>query len=81
MLKVDDVLEILSVPLLGVIPESPAVLQASNVGTPVTFNEKSAAGQAYMDAVSRFLGERVPHRFIEQEKKGFFDRLLNRRSA
>ncbi len=81
MLKVDDVLEILSVPLLGVIPESPAVLQASNVGTPVTFNEKSAAGQAYMDAVRRFLGERVPQRFIEQEKKGFFDRLLNRRSA
>ncbi len=80
MLKVDDVLEILSVPLLGVIPESPAVLQASNVGTPVTLNEKSAAGQAYMDAVRRFLGERVPQRFIEQEKRGLFDRIL-RRSA
>lgn len=80
MLKVDDVLEILSVPLLGVIPESPAVLQASNVGSPVVLNEKSAAGQAYMDAVRRFLGERVPQRFIEAEKKGFFDKLL-RRSA
>ena len=80
MLKVDDVLEILSVPLLGVIPESPAVLQASNVGTPVTLNDKSAAGQAYMDAVRRYLGERVPQRFIEQEKRGLFDRLL-RRSA
>jgi len=80
MLKVDDVLEILSVPLLGVVPESPAVLQASNVGTPVVLNEKSAAGQAYMDAVRRFLGERVPQRFIEVEKKGFFDKLL-RRSA
>lgn len=80
MLKVDDVLEILSVPLLGVIPESPAVLQASNVGTPVTLNEKSAAGQAYMDAVRRFMGERVPQRFIEAEKRSLFDRIL-RRSA
>ncbi len=80
MLKVDDVLEILSVPLLGVIPESPAVLQASNVGTPVTLNEKSAAGQAYMDAVRRFMGERVPQRFIEAEKRSIFDRIL-RRSA
>jgi len=80
MLKVDDVLEILSVPLLGVIPESPAVLAASNVGNPVVLNEKSTAGQAYMDAVRRFVGERVPQRFIEAEKKGFFDKLL-RRSA
>ena len=80
MLKVDDVLEILSVPLLGVIPESPAVLQASNVGTPVTLNEKSSAGQAYMDAVRRFMGERVPQRFIEQERRGLLDRIL-RRSA
>lgn len=80
MLKVDDVLEILSVPLLGIIPESPAVLQASNVGVPVVLNEKSAAGQAYMDAVRRFLGERVPQRFLEVEKTGFFDKLF-RRSA
>jgi len=80
MLKVDDVLEILSVPLLGIIPESPAVLQASNVGMPVVLNEKSAAGQAYMDAVRRFLGEKVPQRFMEPEKTGFFDRLF-RRSA
>jgi septum site-determining protein MinD len=80
MLNVDDVLEILSVPLLGVIPESPAVLQASNVGLPVVMNEKSAAGQAYMDAVKRFLGEKVPQRFMEVERVGFFDRLF-RRSA
>ncbi len=80
MLKVDDVLEILSVPLLGIIPESPAVLQASNVGTPVVLNEKSSAGQAYVDAVGRFLGEDIPQRFMEAEKRGFFDRLL-RRSA
>jgi septum site-determining protein MinD len=80
MLKVEDVLEILAIPLLGVVPESPAVLRASNVGMPVTMDEKSNAGQAYIDAVSRFLGETVEHRFMKPEKRGFLDRLL-RRSA
>lgn len=80
MLKVDDVLEILAIPLLGVIPESQSVLRASNVGMPVVLDDKSIAGQAYLDAVSRFLGEQVEHRFMKPEKKGLFQRLL-RRSA
>ncbi|MFC5356741.1 septum site-determining protein MinD [Azospirillum himalayense] len=80
MLKVDDVLEILAIPLLGVIPESQAVLRASNVGMPVILDEASNAGQAYLDAVSRFLGEDVEHRFVAPQKKGLFSRLL-RRSA
>lgn len=75
MLAVDDVLEILAIPLLGVIPESQAVLRASNIGTPVTLDDKSNAGQAYMDAVSRFLGEQIEHRFIKPERKGLFQRL------
>ena len=53
MMKVEDILEILSIPLLGIIPESTAVLKASNVGTPVVFDAKSNAGKAYEDAVSR----------------------------
>jgi septum site-determining protein MinD len=77
MLSVDDVLEILAIPLVGVIPESKAVLRASNSGIPVTLDEESDAGQAYMDAVSRFLGENVAHRFIKQEKKGFLKRLFS----
>ena len=40
MLSVDDVQEILSIPLLGVIPESKAVLKASNSGMPVSLDEK-----------------------------------------
>ncbi len=80
MLKVDDVLEILAIPLLGIIPESQAVLRASNVGMPVILDEKSNAGLAYSDAVARFLGEDIEHRFIKPEKKGLFGRLL-RRSA
>lgn len=75
MLSVDDVLEILALPLLGVIPESQAVLSASNEGTPVILEEKSDAGQAYRDAVARYLGEEVPHRFIHVERRGLFSRL------
>ncbi len=76
MLGVDDVLEILAIPLLGVIPESQAVLRASNSGIPVTFDEESDAGQAYLDAVGRFLGEDVPHRFIKTVKKSFLKRIF-----
>ncbi|QXP85395.1 septum site-determining protein MinD [Methylococcus sp. Mc7] len=76
MLSVDDVQEILSLHLLGVIPDSRAVLNASNAGSPVILDEKSDAGQAYDDAVRRYLGEDVPHRFVAAEKKGFISRLF-----
>ncbi len=76
MLSVEDVQEILAIPLLGVIPESQAVLNASNEGLPVIWNTESNAGQAYHDAVSRFLGEDVEHRFITPEKKGIFARMF-----
>ena len=76
MLSVDDVQEILSLHLLGVIPESKSVLNASNSGTPVILDEQSDAGQAYADIVARYLGENKPHRFIEEEKKGLFSKLF-----
>lgn len=75
MLSLSDVNEILAIPLLGVIPESPAVLRASNSGEPVILEEESDAGLAYQDAVSRFLGEDIPHRFIA-EKNHWLKRLL-----
>ncbi|MDH3662093.1 MAG: septum site-determining protein MinD [Alphaproteobacteria bacterium] len=74
MLNVDDVLEMLALPLLGVIPESKSVLQASNTGTPVILEERSAAGNAYRDAVARFMGEQIEYRFAS-EKKGFMSRF------
>jgi septum site-determining protein MinD len=78
MLSMEDIVEILSIPLIGVIPESESVLQASNSGVPVVLDKESIAGQAYMDIVSRFLGEDVPMRFIkaEQKKGGFFKKLF-----
>lgn len=76
MLSLSDVNDILAIPLLGVIPESPAVLRASNSGEPVILDEKSDAGQAYCDAVARFLGENVPHKFIG-ENKNWIKRLFS----
>ena len=76
MLSIADVNEILAIPLLGVIPESPAVLRASNAGDPVILDRESDAGQAYADAVSRFLGQDLPHRFIE-EKIHWLKRLFS----
>jgi len=75
MLSVDDVREILSIDLLGVIPESKSVLAASNAGVPVILDDESDAGQAYADAVARYLGEERPHRFLV-EKRGILGRLF-----
>ena len=63
-------------PLIGIIPESQAVLNASNNGTPVILDEKSDAGQAYKDTVARLLGEERPHRFLEVQKKGLLQRVF-----
>ncbi|MCY4045152.1 MAG: septum site-determining protein MinD [Cellvibrionales bacterium] len=76
MLSVSDVQDILAIPLVGVIPESEAVLKASNQGMPVVFDQQAAAGLAYMDAIGRLLGEEIEHRFLDPQKKGFFQRLL-----
>jgi len=78
MLAVEDVKEILSIPLLGVIPESESVLRASNTGTPVVFDEDSPAGRAYVDAVARFLGETREMRFLKPERRNFFRALFGR---
>jgi septum site-determining protein MinD len=78
MLSVDDVKEILSIPLLGVIPESESVLRASNTGTPVAFDQESAAGRAYLDAVARFVGEQREMRFVQPERRSIFRTFFGR---
>jgi septum site-determining protein MinD len=67
MLSLSDVNDILAIPVIGVIPESPAVLSSSNAGVPVILDEESDAGQAYADAVSRLLGEPLPLRFVDEK--------------
>lgn len=78
MLSLEDIQDILRIPLIGVIPESEAILQASNQGTPVINLKESTAAQAYADVVDRFLGEDKPLRFIDAEKPGFFKRIFGR---
>ena len=81
MLKTEDVLEILSIPLLGIIPESEEVLRASNMGVPVTLNNPtSAPARAYMEAARRLQGEAV-RAIIPGERRRFIDRLFGRRAA
>ncbi len=81
MLKVDDVLEILSIPLLGIIPESMDVLRASNVGSPVTLADgRSAPAIAYFEAARRLNGEVLPV-VIPGDKRGLFGKIFGRRAA
>ena len=81
MLSIEDVLEILSTPLLGIIPESQEVLRASNLGSPVTLSDPaSGPARAYLDAARRLKGEAVPMA-IPGDKKRLLDRLFGRRAA
>ncbi|QMT36652.1 septum site-determining protein MinD [Neisseria wadsworthii] len=76
MLSVQDIQDILRIPLIGVIPESQNVLQASNAGSPVIHQQDAVAAEAYKDVISRLLGENREMRFLDAEKKGFFKRLF-----
>jgi septum site-determining protein MinD len=81
MLSIDDVLEILSTPLLGIVPESQGVLRASNIGSPVTVSEPTnPAARAYAEAARRLDGEDLPV-VLPVDRRGLFDRLLGRRAA
>jgi septum site-determining protein MinD len=81
MLSIDDVLEILSIPLIGIIPESEDVLRASNLGAPVTIsNPASAPARAYADAARRLKGETV-EMTIPLDRKSLFDKLFRRKAA
>ena len=81
MLSIDDVLEILSIPLIGIIPESEDVLRASNLGSPVTLsNPMSAPARAYADAARRLKGEDI-EMSIPVDKKSLLDKLFRRRAA
>ena len=81
MLSIDDVLEILSIPLLGIIPESEEVLRASNIGSPVTLNSPlSAPARAYFEATRRLKGETIPVK-IPSESRGIFNKLFGRKAA
>jgi septum site-determining protein MinD len=81
MLSIDDVLEILSIPLIGIVPESEEVLRASNLGSPVPLsNAESAPARAYLDAARRLSGESI-EMTIPSERRGLLNKLFGRRAA
>jgi septum site-determining protein MinD len=76
MLSIEDIQQLLRIPLLGVTPESPVVLQASNEGMPAIHKSGTDVAEAYTDVVARFLGEERPLRFIDPTSKGIFQRIF-----
>ena len=76
MLSLEDIQDILRIPLIGVIPESESVLQASNQGTPAVHLKGTDVSEAYQDVVARFLGEEKPMRFVDAQKASFLKRLF-----
>jgi septum site-determining protein MinD len=76
MLSLEDIQEILRIKLIGVIPESETVLQASNQGLPAVHLNGSDVAEAYKDVIARFLGEDQPLRFTDYQKPGLFKRLF-----
>src|SRR5262249_45661208 len=81
MLKIEDIADILSVPLIGIVPESEEVLHASNLGSPITLsNSASAPARAYLDAARRLMGDNVPMS-IPSDRKRLLQKLFGRRAA
>ena len=78
MLSLDDIQDILRIPLIGVIPESETVLQASNQGVPAVHITGSDVSEAYKDVISRFMGEEVQLRFVDAQKASLLKRLFGR---
>ena len=76
MLSLEDIQDILRIKLIGVIPESESVLQASNQGTPAVHLKGSDVSEAYKDVVQRFLGKDKPMRFVDPQKAGLLKRLF-----
>ena len=68
MMSVEDVVEILSAELIGIIPEDTGVITSTNKGEPIVNDEKSLAGQAYLNVARRIQGEDVPFLDIDQPK-------------
>jgi septum site-determining protein MinD len=79
MLSLEDIQDILRIPLIGVVPESESVLQASNQGTPAIHLKGTEVSESYQDIVARFLGEDRPLRFVDPQKASLLKRLFGRK--
>ena len=84
MMSVEDVVEILSADLIGIIPEDTGIITSTNKGEPIVNDEKSLAGQAYNNVARRIIGEDVPFLNLEEDTsvmakvKKFFSGLIGK---
>ena len=75
-MSVDDVAEILEIPLVGIIPEDTGIITSTNKGDPIVNSEDALAGKAYRNVAQRILGEEVPFLDLD-EPKGFVEKIKN----
>ena len=73
----DDVLQVLSIPLIGVVPEDDNIVSYTNIGEPSILHKESDSGLAYKNIVKRILGEDISFMEITEEKKGFLQSIIN----
>ena len=84
MMSVEDVVEILSADLIGIIPEDTGIITSTNKGEPIVNDENSLAGQAYRNVAHRIMGEEVPFLNLEEDNslmgkvKKFFSHLVGK---
>src|SRR5699024_4856009 len=74
MLSIDDILQVLSIDLLGIVIDSDRVIKASNSGEPIAMSTDNKASIAYRNIARRILGETVPLQSLE-ETKGLFQKV------
>lgn len=75
MLDVQDIIETLSVKLMGVVPNDKNVTVSTNKGEPIVLEENSYAGQAFKNIARRITGEEVPFMDLNRENEGFFSAI------
>ena len=76
MMDVDDIVDLLSIDLIGVVPDDENIITQTNKGEPVISNKKAPSGRAYLEISKRILGENIEVT-VPGKEKGFFARLKN----
>ena len=73
MMNMDECMDMLSIPIIGIVPEDESLLVSAFKGSPAVNDSQSTAGKAFTNVAARLCGEDIP--IMEFRKKGFFDKL------
>ena len=78
MMDVEDILDLLSIDLIGVVPEDENIITQTNKGEPAVVNKKALSGKAYIEIARRILGETVEVTIPGRKKESFFGRIFKK---